>query len=257
MKKEWLVKTLALVVVVLFISVSFQPIIAEKTITVEKESDYEKVNFEKAKEYLFLTLVDISNNPEVKEFLYEHKHDLFTNKNNNYNCKDTIKKIWLQKPKLTKSILFTKPEMIYDYLDTYYNSGFEIFSIIGKEELSNTLESVKTNPELFNELKNIITNNKELSNKISVLKEMNQELKSNPFSWDFPIICFILICCFLSLQFVMFTFLDLMDNALMNHKLLVFLIIAPFCLMSILTNIPIINLIFLFDCDIPYEPPGD
>jgi len=38
MKKEWLVKTLALIIVVLFISVSFQPIIAENTKSVGKEN---------------------------------------------------------------------------------------------------------------------------------------------------------------------------------------------------------------------------
>jgi len=256
MEKHLIKKGLVIAVIFLFVAVSFQPIIAEKTVSVGKEPDYSNVDFEQAKNYLFQTLIDISKNPEVKEFLYEHKHDLFTNNYDNYNFKNTIKKIWLQKPKLLKSILFAKPEMTYNCLDTYYNSGFEIYNIFGEEELSNTLEFVKTNPELFIELKNIITNNKELSNKISVLKEMNQELKSNPFTWGFPIICFILVCCFFSLQFVMYTFLDLMDNALMNHKPLVFVLIAPFCFMTILTNMPIIYFLYLFNCDIPYEPPG-
>jgi len=257
MKKEWSVKTFALVIVVLFIGVSFQPIIAENTIAVGKEQDYINVDFEQAKTYLFQTLIDISNNPKVKEFLNEHKHDLFTNNCNKFDCKNDIHKIWSQKPRLIKSILFTKPEMTYKYLEKNYNRGLEIVDILGEEETSKTLESVgNINPKVFVELKNIILNNQELSNRISVLGEMNQELKSNPFSWGFPIICFILICCFFSLQFVMFTFLDLMDNALMDHKPLVFVLIAPFCFMSILTNIPIIYFIFLFNCDIPYEPPG-
>ncbi|MDH7507510.1 MAG: hypothetical protein QHH15_06995 [Candidatus Thermoplasmatota archaeon] len=76
MKKKLFVKTLALSIVVLFIGVSFQPMIAEKTTLVEKESDCNNTNFERAKEYLFQTLIDIFNNPKVKEFLIEHKHNL-------------------------------------------------------------------------------------------------------------------------------------------------------------------------------------
>ena len=47
MKKEWLIKTLALGIVVLFIGVSFQPIIAEKTMSIEKESGYINADFKK------------------------------------------------------------------------------------------------------------------------------------------------------------------------------------------------------------------
>jgi len=60
MKKEWLVKTLALSVVVLFISVSFQPIIAKDTISPEKKSD--------AKE-LLETILDIVNNKEIQDII--------------------------------------------------------------------------------------------------------------------------------------------------------------------------------------------
>ena len=128
MKKEWLIKTLAVVIIVLFIGVCFQPIIAEETVSVEKESDYENWGFEEAKEYLFQTIIDIFNNPKVKVFLNEYKHDLFTN---DYNCKNAVKKILLQKPKLLKSMFFTKTKMIYEYLETNYNRGLELINILG------------------------------------------------------------------------------------------------------------------------------
>jgi len=189
MKKEWLVKTLALGIVVLFISINYQPIIAEKTISVEKTSENESYDFEEAKEYLFQTIIDISNNPEVKEFLNEHKHDLIINNNNNYDCKNAIKKICSKNPKLLKSILFTKPEMTFEYLEKNYNRGLEIVDILGEEESLKIVESVKTNPEFFVELKNIILNNKYLSDRITTIREINNELKS--YSIFKPIFCFI------------------------------------------------------------------
>jgi hypothetical protein len=193
MKKEWLVKTLAFGIVVLFIGVSFQPIIAEKTISVEKESNYNNVDFEQAKAYLFQTLIDISNNPEVKQFMDEHKHILIPRNNNNYDCKNTIQKIYMQNPRLLKSIIFTRPKMTYEYLETNYNKSLEIVDILGEEESSNIVESVKiVNLDLFNELKNIIANDEDLSNRVSVLEEMNNNVKSNMDFSDFPVICGIL-----------------------------------------------------------------
>ena len=195
MKKELLVKTLALGIVVLFISVSYQPIIAEKTTSVEKTSDYNNVDFEQAKHYLFQTIIDVSNNPMVKEFLNEHKHDLIINNNNNYDFKNAIQKIYSQNPRLLKSIFFTKPKMTYEYLETNYKRGLEIVDILGKEESLKMEESVKiVNPDLFNELKNIIANDEKLSNRVSVLKEMNNDLISTLNLEDFPDFRFPIFC---------------------------------------------------------------
>jgi len=192
MKKEWLVKSLALGVVALFICVGYQPIIAEKTISVDKTSDYKNVDFEQAKAYLFQTLIDISNNPEVKQFMDEHKHILIPRNNNNYDCKNTIQKIYMQNPRLLKSILFTRPKMTSEYLETNYNKSLEIVDILGKEESLKLVNSVKTNKDLIYELKNIIANDEDLSNRVSVLKEMNNNVKSNMDFSDFPVICGIL-----------------------------------------------------------------
>jgi len=222
---NWIKKGLAFAVVLLFIGVSFQSIIAEKTISVEKESDYNNVDFEQAKEYLFQIIIDISNNPEVKQFLNEHKHDLITRDNNNYEYKNVIQKICSQNPKLLKSILFNKPKMTYEYLETNYNKGLELYNILWEEESLKIVESVKiANPELFNELKVIISNDKELSIKISNLKEMNNNIKSNLDLWAFPIICSILFILILILWPIVISneiFHRLTELAdLFNHPLL-------------------------------------
>lgn len=208
MEKELLIKTLAIGIIFLFIGVGIQPIIAEKTVSVEKTLDTENVNFEQAKEYLFQTIIEISNNPKVKEFLNENKKDLITINNNDYDRRNAIQKIYSQNPRLLKSILFTKPKMTYEYLDKSYNKGIELINFLGEEESLDIVESVKiNNPELLNELKNIIVNDIGLSNKIITLREMNEELEPispqlRPMCWIIYTISFVfsvigLIECFM------------------------------------------------------------
>ena len=233
-------KGFILAVIVLFIGVSFQPIIAEETIAVEKTSDYENVGFEEAKEYLFQTLVDISINTEVKGFLYEHKKDLLIN---DYDCKNAIQKILFQKPKLLNSMLLTRPKMTYEYLETNFNRGLEIFNIIGGEESLKIVESVDiTDSELFNELKDIILNDEELSSKVSVLEEMNNNLKSNLDSWKYPIICYILCMTFLPYFLIEQFFLDLY---LEFYKPLFLFIFYFYSFLGYLIRAPIIFLMML------------
>ena len=249
MKKEWLAKTLALGITALFISVSYQPIIAEKTLSVEKESNNDNVSFEEVKEYLFQTLIDISNNPKVKEFLNEHKHDLITNNNNNY--KNAVKKILLQKPRLLKSIPFTKPKMTYDYLEKNYNKGLDIIDILGEEESLDIVESVKiVNPELLIELKNIIANDEKLSNRISVLEEMNNNLISKLNFSDNPIICSILAILFLpvAISATLYIFIKhFFFNFIRRHLLIIIFLAIPF-ITILIYGLPIFVLLALFGC---------
>jgi len=60
MKKEWLIKTLALGIVVLFICVSFQPIIAKDTDPLVKKSDTKD---------LLETIKDLANNKEIQDII--------------------------------------------------------------------------------------------------------------------------------------------------------------------------------------------
>jgi len=60
MKKEWLVKTLALSVVFLFVSVSFQPVFAKDNISPIKKSDTKE---------LLETIKDLANNKEIQDII--------------------------------------------------------------------------------------------------------------------------------------------------------------------------------------------
>jgi len=209
MKKEWLVKTLALSVVALFISVSFQPIIAEKTVSAEKESDYNNVDFDQAKEYLFQTIIDISNNPKVKELFEQLKYNqrLFTS---DYDYKSIFSKLFLKKPELLLSIFFTKPSITYEYLDKSYDRGIKCINIVGEKQALELAGSINiSNLDVLNELNNIIKNDKELSNRILTLEIMNNDLEIDSPVKDHPIICICLMLICIPL-FILLTFSSLL-----------------------------------------------
>ena len=67
MKQRIIIKTLTVAVIILFLGVGIQPSLAVQP---ETEIDIEP------KEYLFQTITDIANNPEVKNLLEQCKYDL-------------------------------------------------------------------------------------------------------------------------------------------------------------------------------------
>lgn len=171
-----LYKTLVVGVVILFISIAVQPSIA--TIQPEK-----KINLE-PKDYLFQTIINIANNPDVKSLLEQYNHEILTS---DYDYKGVFSQLLFKKPRLLFSMLFTKPSITYDYLEKSYNKGIKITNILGEDKVFEVLESVEiSNPKVFDELNNIILNDEELSSRIATLKEMNKEfdpvapLEANP-----------------------------------------------------------------------------
>jgi hypothetical protein len=173
-------------ITILFLGLAIQPSLA--TIQLKEETDF------KPKDYLFQTSIDIANNPEVKDLLEQYNHKIITS---NYNYKGVFSKILFNNPRLFLDMLFTKPYINYDYLDKSYNRGIEIANIIGEDNFLEMIASIEvTNPELFNEFNNIIMNEKELSGRLATLKVMNKQYMSD-LSWNFPIICGILILIFI------------------------------------------------------------
>lgn len=180
---------LAFVITILFFGVSVQSSIA--TDQPEKETDI-KVE---PKEYLFQTIIDIVNNPDIKEVLEQYNHILFFS---DYDYKDVLSKLLFRNPRLLYNMLFSKPSITYDYLNKCYNKGIEITNILGEDIALEIINSIKfTDTELLDELNNIILKNDELSNKIDILEEMNKKLNPDlPFN-KHPIICSILVLMFI------------------------------------------------------------
>ena len=73
-------------------------------------------------------------------------------------------------------MVFTKTKTTTQYLDNTYNQGIELINIFGEEKALEILNSVElNNPELLDNLNNIIMNDEDLSNRISTLEELNNE----------------------------------------------------------------------------------
>jgi hypothetical protein len=155
-------KGLVVGIIVLFIGVGFQSSIA---VDIPEKEEIEP------KDYLFETIIEIANNPDVKDLLKEYEHCI----NFDYNSKYIFRQLLFRNPELLFTIIFSKPEITTQYLDKTYNQGIELVEIFGEEKAHEILDSVEiTNPNLFDDLNNIIMKDEELSNRISTLEELNE-----------------------------------------------------------------------------------
>ena len=179
MKQRIICKCLAVAVILLFLGLAVQPSVA-----VQPETE---IYFE-PKDYLFQTIIDIANNPEIKNLLRQYTNDMI-----NFDIdKSVYHKIFLRNPRLMFNTLFTKPSISSEYLNKCYKDGIEVTNIISEDKVLEIIETVEvTDTEAFEEFNNIILNDEELSGRLVTLKEMNNEL--NPIlDYPYPIICSIL-----------------------------------------------------------------
>jgi hypothetical protein len=178
MNKDMLVKALVLGVICLFVGVGVQPAFA---VDIPEKEEIEP------KDYLFETIVAIADNPDVQYLLEEYNQNII---NFDYDGKYIIRQLLIRNPKLLFSMVLSKPEMTIQYLDKAYNQGVALVEIIGKEKIYEIFDSIEiSNPDIFDNLYNVILNNKELSNRISTLIELND---------DIAVICAILLIVILA-----------------------------------------------------------
>jgi hypothetical protein len=182
-------KSIVIILMLMLVGLAFQPAVSTNEL---KKEELEP------KEYLFETIIDITKNPDVKDFFNNFEpNDI----NLNINTKGAFFKILLRNPSLITSMWFKRPIMSHNYLSFVYNQGIEAVKIIGEEKSIEILNSITIkNPNIINDLTNILNNNKELSQRISTLEIMNNEVKPDePFA-DTPVIC--AIFCGLTVLFV-------------------------------------------------------
>jgi hypothetical protein len=198
-------KLIIIGVIALFVGLGFQPALAIEPVIstyIFKEGDIEP------KDYLFETVIEIANNPEVRELFDEYGYNIF---NFNYDYNGIYRQIFLNNPKLLSSLINSKPKMTIEYLNFAYYQGCDIVNIIGEYKALIKVKSVKiSNPEIFNVLNSIIVNNEELSNRISTLEIMNTEVKPDKPFEDNPIICAISWLCLIPVYIsaMIFIFLE-------------------------------------------------
>lgn len=191
MKKK-ILKTLVIGITLLFIALAFQPSVSTNEV---RKGEVEP------KQYLFETIIEIKNNPDINEIL----NQIEDNWNNNYNDyldwnfdgKEVFQNLIIKKPYLLYKMLFTEPSISYDYLDTSYNRGCKVINALGETNVIDIVESVEiVNSEILDYINYIIINDEDLQERISTLQVLNYELdESAPFS-NYSTICKILLILF-------------------------------------------------------------
>jgi hypothetical protein len=167
-KSPFLYKTLVVGITILFLGVGIQPVVA----IIEPEEDIIDVE---PKDYLFQTIIDIANNPDVKNLLEQYDNDLFKVEID----RSVYRKLFLRNPRLFRSFIITKPCVTYDSLESLYKHGTKIIQIIGEDKSLDILESIYIkNKPVFEQFNGIIENDDELSGKIENLKNLKIEISS-------------------------------------------------------------------------------
>lgn len=178
-----ILKSMVIGITLLFIGLAFQPIVSTNEL---KKEQMEPNN------YLFETMIEIINKPEVNELLNQII-DEWKNDNSyitwDFDSQVIFKNLFLKKPKILVSLLFTESSVTQDYLESSYIKGCEITKVLGEKNVIDTVESVEIkNPEILDELNNFIMDDQELYDRITTLEELNENSESLPFR-NYSTIC--------------------------------------------------------------------
>ena len=240
MKQRIICKTLAVAVILLFLGLDIQPSVAVQR---ETEIDIEP------KDYLFQTIIDIANNPDVKDLYEQYEPDMF----NIDIDRGVYRKLLLRNPRLIFNTLLSKPSVSVEYLNEFYNKGIEVIITLGEDIVFEIIENIEiTDTKLLDNLNNIISKDKELSERLATLNGLN---------FDICGIGFILLGTFFILTLIFGSFVAIPDKILDSISnpileailLLVYLpIYLPLLIIYDLTVLPIgiisIILIIKYDC---------
>ncbi|KYK22438.1 hypothetical protein AYK24_02390 [Thermoplasmatales archaeon SG8-52-4] len=182
-----ILKSIVIGITLLFIGLAFQPIVSTNEL---KKEQMEPNN------YLFETIIEIINNPEVNELLNQIEDEW---KNDNpyitwdFDSKVIFKNLFLKKPKILVSMLFAESSNTQDYLESSYMKGCEITKALGEKNVIDVIDSVEiTNPDILDQLNNFIMNDAELNARISTLEDLNKDSESVPFR-NYSTICKVLL----------------------------------------------------------------
>jgi hypothetical protein len=218
MKKKILIGSI--LAVALLTLVSFSSVVGYNVVkNTQEEIITDEWDFEYCKNYLLETLVEISNNEDVRDLI-------------NSNNKESVS---------------------VEHLEFIYNMGLKMIDRLGENKVLEIIETTSIDkPDYANELYTIIMGNDELKERIYTLNEMN--VKSDTLDWEFPIICgilnLILAVCLLIMSPVNFICEIFLYT---GNMILAFLIAIIFSPISIIGLICLDLWFFVFTC-IPDYP---
>jgi hypothetical protein len=203
-------KGIAVAVVILFIGLAFAPSInanINKTLVdLTQNKETPKVEDMVPKEHLFETIIEIANNPDIKKLSVQYTKNLFTIY---FDKKVELKQLFFKNFRILFQLLFAKPSLTYDYLESIYDNGTKLASLFSQDDVVKMMESLSiTNLEVLDKSIYIIKNNEPLSKKILTLKELNKDIKPDQRPWNFTIICTILAIITLPLYIGMIAYIS-------------------------------------------------
>ena len=155
----------SILAVALLILVSFSNVVGYNTVKTSQEELIEsKYSFDECKEYLFQTIIEISDNPEIQDIVksnYKPQRTILPFRSNNVDLK-------------------------VEHLELLYELGLKIIDRLGEERVEDLMENIEI-PDNAYEIESIIMGNDELRERIYTLNTMN--VKSETVDWEYPIIC--------------------------------------------------------------------
>jgi len=218
----------SILAVVLLTLVSFSNVVGYNTIKTSQEELIEsEYSFDECKDYLFQTIVEISDNPDIKEIImsnYKPQRTILPFRRNNMDLK-------------------------VEHLELLYELGLKIIDRLDKDKVEKLIEDIEIEKtEYLDEIDSIIMVNDELRERIYTLTEMN----GYKLSWDGlrenPVICIILLVTLLAFGSISLFPLIIAQSCIISGNwlpaMIVGLIFSPF----ILTTIIIFLLFAYFNC---------
>ena len=117
----------SIIAVVLLTLVSFSSVVGYNSVkNTQEEIITDEWDFEYCKDYLFETLVEISNNEDVKGLINSNNQNLFPTNSNN------------------------RMSLSVEKLDFLYNLGIKLIDRLGEDKVTEILASVEiANPEVY------------------------------------------------------------------------------------------------------------
>ena len=164
---------ISIIAVSLLTLVSFSNVVGYNTVKTSHEELIEsKYSFDECKDYLFQTIVEISENPEIKDIIksnYKPQRTILPFRRNNADLK-------------------------VEHLELLYKIGLKIMDRLGEEQVKDLMENLESEkPEFADDLESVVMGNDELRERIYTLNKMNSgELYTTDFE-DTPIICLIAV----------------------------------------------------------------
>jgi len=215
----------SIIAVVILTLVSFSSVVGYSSVESNPDNTIitDEWDFEYCKDYLFETLVEISNNEDVNDLINNNNQNLFPT-NSNHRTFFPLRK--------------NTNELSVEHLDFLYNIGIKLIDRLGEDKFAEIMETVSIDkPDFTDELDKIIMGDSELVERISTLNKMNGE-EITDFE-DNPIICSIIGviagACYLVNLFTEYYFDIFREN---NNDILFFLLYlfySPFMIVGMIS----------------------